>query len=120
MVIQSGGNVFIGGGESPSALYSNKFTNSTGENTYITADTEIFVQSNCGTIGNRLGFGVNTSGNIIPVKAEAGNNYAQDIGSSSVYWKSLYTRIINQAWTDGTQVEAGGDKGSSASPRYLP
>jgi hypothetical protein len=53
MVIQSGGNMFIGGGESPSAVYSESFKTSTAEDCYVTADGAIYFYVNCQTIANK-------------------------------------------------------------------
>lgn len=46
LVIQSAGNVFIGGGESPSGLYNAIGVNSTTESMYVTADADVFIESN--------------------------------------------------------------------------
>lgn len=42
MVIQSGGNVIIGAGESPNTIYTNELKDSSGENVYITSDRNIY------------------------------------------------------------------------------
>lgn len=83
MVIQSTGAVIIGGGESPSALYTALGKTYTQENLFLTADGSIFAEANANTIANRIGFQIDTSGNVIPVKAETGNNNAQSLGNSS-------------------------------------
>lgn len=49
MLVQSGGNLIIGSGESPSACYSNKVKNQTNENLYITSDNTIYFYTNCNT-----------------------------------------------------------------------
>ena len=66
MVIQSGGGMFLGGGEAPNKHYLEKITdktdpdnpvriNYTGEETFITSDSPIHIQTNAGTITNRKG-----------------------------------------------------------------
>lgn len=73
MVIQSAGNVFIGGGESPGVLYATLKT-STTEHLFCTADNTVYIEANANTIADRIGIAINTSGAIIPVKAEAANS----------------------------------------------
>ena len=71
--IGGGGLVVIGSGES-----SNIDVAAGTENTYILADGINFIESNANTLANRIGFAVNGSGNIIPIKAEANNNLLQE------------------------------------------
>lgn len=52
MVIQSAGNVIIGGGESPSAAYTTDLKDSTTENLYLTSDGSIYFYPNAQTYAN--------------------------------------------------------------------
>lgn len=89
MVIRPGGNLFIGGGESAEHLYSLNTTSIT-ENLYATADSTIYLEAGAQTIANRIGIAIDDDGTIIPVKAEAENNNAQDIGTDTTRWKTGY------------------------------
>ena len=53
MVIKSGGNMIIGGGESSSKCYTTDLVGSTSESTYITADSHIYFYSNANTYENK-------------------------------------------------------------------
>jgi len=94
MVIQSGGNMFIGSGESPSANYSNK-TNDTGEAFYLTSDGNVYIEANAQTIANRLGFYLSTDHNIVPCKAGASTNNVGSIGTSTYRWANVYATNVN-------------------------
>ena len=98
LVIKSGGNVFIGGGESPASLYAT-MTTSQNENLYATADGFIFLEANANTIANRLGLCVNTDGSVTPCKAEGKNNNAQNLGASDNKWASVYATTFIGALT---------------------
>lgn len=52
MVIQSGGNMILGSGESANNCYTNLLKDSTTEHMYITSDGNIYFYSNCGTWAN--------------------------------------------------------------------
>ena len=90
LVVNPGGGLFIGSGESPSSHYSAKGSTYNGEDTYITADGTVFIQANGNTIANRLGFYISTSQQIIPCKAETATNNVGSIGTSSYKWASMY------------------------------
>ena len=53
MVIKSGGNVIIGGGESPSKCYTTDLVESATESMYVTADNSIYFYSNANTYENK-------------------------------------------------------------------
>lgn len=95
MVIQPGGNLFIGSGESPDAHYKASYISSTAEHTFITADSNVFIQANGNTIANRLGFYLNTSHQLLPCKADAATNNVGSIGNSSYRWASIYAGAID-------------------------
>lgn len=94
LVVYPGGNLFIGGGESAQNLYNTIGVGSTYERTYITADSEIYLEANCDTIANRKGFKINTNGNIIPVAAETNTDNVQNIGSASTRWANVYAKTF--------------------------
>lgn len=95
MVIQSGGGIFIGSGESPGAHYSAKGASYTGEDTFITADGTVYIQANGNTIANRLGFYIDTSQQVVPCQAETATNNVGSLGTSSYKWANLYVTNIN-------------------------
>ena len=84
--IGGGGVTVVGSGESA----ANLSVSGGSEVLYLLSDGAINVEANAQTIANRLGFQVTTAGAIVPVKAEAANNNAQDIGTSSNKWKNIY------------------------------
>lgn len=119
MVINTGGGLFIGSGESPSGHYSAKGASYTGEDTFITADGVVYLQANGNTIANRLGLYINTAHEILPIKADVATNNTGSLGSTAYRWYGLYANRINNLLT-GTGTAAS-DGGASASPnRYKP
>ena len=89
--ISGGGLVIIGSGEYTDNLYTAMSSPSGGtETTYIGSDNSIFLEGGGQTIANRIGIEINGSGHVIPVKAEAGNNNAQNLGSTSYRWANIY------------------------------
>ena len=91
MVIKSGGNLFLGSGESPSNLYSAIINNfQTSENLYMTADETAYLYANANTIADRVGLAITTDGNLIPQKAESINNNVQSLGASNNRWSQVY------------------------------
>lgn len=91
--IGGGGVAILGAGGSASAL-----SVSAGlETLYLLSDGSINIESNCDTIGNRVGFQVNTSGHIIPVKAEAGTDNIQNIGATGNRWANIYATTFHGA-----------------------
>lgn len=101
MVIQSSGAVLIGGGEAPSALYALN-TSLSAENLYGVADSVIYLEAGGDTIANRRGLAIDTNGHVIPQKAEAANNNAQNLGASGNRWAKLY---VGSADSYGGQYE---------------
>lgn len=95
LVITSAGNTFIGAGESAATLYSAKGASTSGENLYLTSDSIVYVYANADTAANRIGFAIDTNGNIIPQKAGAANNSQQNLGSSGNKWANIYATKIN-------------------------
>lgn len=95
MVIQSGGGMFIGSGEAPASHYATVGTSYQGESTYITADANIYIQSNANTIGNRLGFYLSDAGNLVPCKADTATTNAISIGTADYKINNIYATNLN-------------------------
>lgn len=90
LVISSGGGTFVGAGESAASVYSALGPTTSTENLYLTADSTIYAEAYSDTAANRIGFSVNTSGHIIPVKAESSNDNKQNLGASNARWAAVY------------------------------
>ena len=74
LLIHAQGRLILGGGESAQNLYNAMLgddTTMTGEQAYLCADSALYLYANCGTIANRLGFAISTSGNLIPMNQGA-------------------------------------------------
>ena len=104
--ISGGGLVIIGSGEYTDNLYTAMSSPSGGtETTYIGSDNSIFLEGGGQTIANRIGIQIDTSGHVLPVKAEAGNNNAQNLGSTSYKWANVYATTFHGA-LDGNAATA--------------
>ena len=96
MVINPGGCIFIGAGESAGAHYSAIKSNlATSEYMYLTADTGIYIQGNGGTIANRKGLYIDTGQNIVPSVADTLTNNVGSIGTSDYRWANVYATQLN-------------------------
>lgn len=95
LVIQPGGNMFLGSGEAALNHYNSAYTHSTGETMYITSDGGIHIQANGQTIANRVGAQIDTSGNLVPEKADVATNNIGGIGTSTYKWANGYFYNIN-------------------------
>ena len=85
LVVNAKGALFAGGGESANNLYlalKGSSTSYNSENAFFTADSSLFLLSNCNTIANRLGIGIDTNGAIKPVLAGEYSDNAGKIGIS--------------------------------------
>ena len=113
MVLHSGGNIFLGSGESPNGHYALKKTDS-GENTYITSDGVVHIQGNANTVANRVGVQLTTGHALVPEKADAATNNVGSIGTSDYKWANGYFTNINGVavgtpkFTDTTYTGANG------------
>ena len=108
MVIQSGGNVIIGGGESPGAYYNANLKNDTNEKLYLTADTEIHFITNGQTIANAKDTYIDTSGNFTGKAANVTGTVA--IGNGGTGLTSSPSMLTNLGSTTAANILA-------ASPR---
>lgn len=85
MVIQSGGNMIIGSGESPTAYYQANLLDNNSEKTYIVADNNINFVVNANTIANAKTATINTdggatfAGNVIVGNANSTTDRARNI-----------------------------------------
>ena len=105
IVIHSGGGLFLGSGESPASHYSAKGASYTGEETYLTSDGGIYIQSNGNTIANRIGLYLNASHEIVPIKADVLTNNIGSIGTSTYKWANMYATTFHGA-LDGNATTA--------------
>jgi len=106
MVINSSGNTFIGAGESASTIYSAKGSTFSGENLFLSADSNVYIYAYADAAANRIGLAIDTNGSIIPQKAEAANNNKQNLGASDNRWATIYSTKFNgvltpSSWIDG-------------------
>lgn len=96
LVMDGGGNTIIGGGESAQAMYGvMTAAQKINEFLFLLADGNIYLEANANTIANRQGFVLNTSGKLLPVKAEAVTDNFGDIGESSHKLANIWTYKIN-------------------------
>lgn len=103
MVLESGGSVYVGAGESGKEL-RNALRAATatkgiadGENLFLSG-TNIYFYSNCDTIGNKWGAALNTAGQFYPLVPNTG-----EIGLASYRWNYLRARHLDLA-ADNTGV----------------
>lgn len=97
LVIQGGSNVVIGAGESPSNFYTANLTTSSGENLYLTADSNIYFYPKCDTVANAAGVILDTSRQFYPILSAAGN--AGSLGTSNYRWSNAYIVNLNASGT---------------------
>lgn len=100
--IQCGGSLIIGSGESPSNLTSILGSTRDTEEMYITSDEDIYLESNCQTIANRVGAMISNGGNFLPLKGGTLTNKQGNIGSSSYYWNGSYINSMHATTLDTT------------------
>lgn len=107
LVVQAGGNTFIGGGEGATNLrtaYQTASNIKTGEayannaeRVYITSDNELYLYSNGQTIANRTGVMLDKNGVFRP----AIQGQAINLGSSNYPYNNVYGKNIYAINTDG-------------------
>lgn len=121
VVINSGGNLVIGSGESSTGLYtalkSNTNFNMDGEDLLLSSDGVTHIITNCQDVASRKGIRFTTSHEIIPEIKEVATNNVGSIGTSSYRWKNLYSYSGNFADTitssKVTNTYLAGSKGSA-------
>lgn len=111
MVINGGGNILIGGGESSTNLYPLvKSSTNTSESLYLTSDSAVFIEGGGGTIANRIGIEIDATGNVFPIKAEEKNTNAQTLGAADATWKGIYLGNGSSAYNTNGVVFTGGSR----------
>lgn len=101
VVVYSGGNMIVGGGESASSIYSNNVDGASdqNENLHLGADGIVYIYSNCNTIGNRKKWKLNTDGTMEAPAPIHVINSGMDATASS--------RTANQYSASGVQDSSG-------------
>lgn len=116
LVIQAGGNVYIGSGESASALKTAIGTNS-GETMKISSDNNIEFYTNCQTIANRVGVILNSSRAFYP-----NSNNTGTLGTSSNKWNNVYATTFTGSLSGNASTASKlgtATVGSTSKPIYL-
>lgn len=116
LVIQAGGNVYIGSGESASALKTAIGTNS-GETMKISSDDNIEFYTNCQTIANRVGVILNSSRAFYP-----NSNNTGTLGTSSNKWNNVYATTFTGSLSGNASTASKlgtATVGSTSKPIYL-
>lgn len=91
LVIQAGGNVYLGSGESASSLRG-AFGVTNSETLRLSSDTNIEFYTNCQTIANRVGVVLNTARAFYPQTNNTGT-----LGTSSNKWNNVYATTLTGA-----------------------
>lgn len=95
IVIRPGGNFIAGSGEGPQALRDTVLQTLGTETTWLTSDQAIYLDVNCQTIDNRVGFMLNTTGVLAPTKADVKTNNFGAIGEASYEIANIYSHNYN-------------------------
>jgi len=74
MLVQAGGNLVIGGGEYPTNKYDDGLETPSGEDTYIGADGDVWIEPNANTIANVKRWLFSSDGSIYEYHSGAGVN----------------------------------------------
>lgn len=97
LVIGGGSTTIVGAGESAAAIRS--VGAAVNENLYLTADANVFLYSNCDTIGNRRYVVFNTSRNFYPDADNSGS-----IGTFSNRWNTGWFNTLNLAGATSSTI----------------
>ena len=105
LVMTSGGNVFIGGGESSTSLRNalnaapedstildESIFEPLGEQMFLSSDAHLWLYSNCNDIANRKAIVFNRDGVLLPYIT---NSY--NLGTNDYSWNSIYVNTLNSA-----------------------
>ena len=110
--IGNGGVTVIGAGESA----RNLSVTANSETMYVLSDGAIYLEAGADTIANRIGLQINSSGNLIPVKAETINASAQNIGATNANWNAVYANnhslYKNSGWYGDFHISVAGTANS--------
>lgn len=94
-VMRGGGNIFLGGGEAPSAHYSEKTAETTvltGEHLFLTTDGATYIQSGAGTVANRKGICITSGGHIVPCEADELTDETHYVGTRSNRFLGMFAK----------------------------
>lgn len=94
-VMRGGGNIFLGGGEAPSAHYSEKTAETTvltGEHLFLTTDGATYIQSGAGTVANRKGICITSGGHIVPCEADVLTDETHYVGTRSNRFLGMFAK----------------------------
>ncbi len=94
-IINPGGALIMGGGESAQSFYSARMKNSGEESAHLLADTYICIESNAQTIGNQNGMYINSDHTIVPSVNSTQANNVGSIGSSANKWANMYATTFH-------------------------
>lgn len=97
LVIGSGATTIVGAGESAAAMYSAGIKNN--ENLYLSADGNVFLYTNCGTIANRRYACFDTSRNFYPDADNSGS-----IGTFGNRWNTGWFNTLNLAGVTSSTI----------------
>lgn len=105
MVINPGGNLILGSGESAQVIYDNNIDSAAGggERTYISSDNDICFYPACNTIANRSRVIINANGSIQSKRSGV-------FGEDDTLTATAYTSMIS--WTDANDNTLGYMEGS--------
>lgn len=97
LVIGSGATTIVGAGESAAAMYSAGIKNN--ENLYLSADGNVFLNTNCNTIANRRYACFDTSRNFYPDADNSGS-----IGTFDNRWNTGWFNTLNLAGATNSTI----------------
>jgi len=103
LIVKSGGNMFIGAGESVTALKNALAAGPAageayapgGEKMYVTSDGEIFFYSGANNIASRKGIVLDGSGFLRPLTA-----HTLSLGTQAVPWKTVYGQLLRVSYNN--------------------
>jgi hypothetical protein len=97
LVIGSGATTIVGAGESAAAMYSAGIKNN--ENLYLSADGDVFLNTNCDTIANRRYACFDTGRNFYPDADNSGS-----IGTFGNRWNTGWFNTLNLAGATSSTI----------------
>lgn len=97
LVMSSGGNTVIGGGEYALSRYNDSLVGDTSENLYLGSDTDVYIETNGQTIANAKRWTFNSSGQLV-----SPTNTAFTLGNNTTSAASLWGNIDNKVAISAT------------------
>jgi hypothetical protein len=83
LVVQPGAALILSSGEAGGSMLSFIGAHQTAENIYSVSDNATYIDSNAQTFANRVGFMLNTSGEILPTVADVATTGQGNIGNAT-------------------------------------